>query len=260
MGSKELKLYMRQSKVSVKVYRRVLAAYERRHPGRRQRAADQFWSSCPHSRGPMGPSPPGNHRTSPGRCTDVCSLYRRHHRCNTTRSIRQRQKVRQPRTSVASWMSRPAEVCSGRCISSTVRSPYCVKSTDLLVSPIAISSHDYRPRLDLQALERCLVSVGWPFWLNSARGGFHHVPDKSTFPAPNPITTLPTNVSSAQLNHQVEKLVRCPYEIWCKVSKSSPSFHPSAIDTAVEHIMIRRSWHSVPYALWLDVPKDITPQ
>lgn len=50
MGSKELKLYMRQSKVSVKVYRRVLAAYERRHPGRRQRAADQFWSSCPHNR------------------------------------------------------------------------------------------------------------------------------------------------------------------------------------------------------------------
>lgn len=120
-----------------------------------------------------------------------------------------------------------------------------------------ISSHNYRPRLDLQALERCLVSVGWPFWLNSARGGFHHVPDKSTFPAPNPITTLPTNVSSAQLNHQVEKLVRCPYEIWCKVSKSSPSFHPSAIDTAVEHIMIRRSWHSVPYALWLDVPKTL---
>lgn len=124
------------------------------------------------------------------------------------------------------------------------------------VNAIDVDIYECRSRLDLQALERALIAVGDPLWLNSAKDGLQHEPDSSFFPPSNPITTPPTGGASVQLNVTIERLIRGSAEVWGQ--RSSRRIHPRALNAVADAALVRRTWHDNPHPVWVSASKDIT--
>lgn len=76
-----------------------------------------------------------------------------------------------------------------------------------------MDARTYRAKEDWQAVERAMVSCLWPLSLNSARGGFKHIPEDALFSPPLPLPAPDVDRPSMMLGieqriaHHVDDMV-----------------------------------------------------
>lgn len=94
-----------------------------------------------------------------------------------------------------------------------------------------MDARTYRAKEDWQAVERAMVSCLWPLSLNSARGGFKHIPEDALFSPPLPLPAPDVDRPSMMLGieqriaHHVDDMVA----EWTK--RTGQTMDPQSIET-----------------------------